>query len=183
MPNKLNAKQKEELLLVLEERFNKNMKLHKAIKWEEVLKRLTPEKLATLSMMEVTGGEPDVVDIDKKTGEIIFFDCAKETPMGRRNLYYDRAALEARKKYPPENSAMDLAKEMGIELLSEDQYRYLQKLSEFDLKTSSWILTPEKVRKLGGAFFCDRRYDTVFTYHNGADSYYSGRGFRGYIKV
>lgn len=183
MANKLSAKQSDELLLVLEDRFNKNMKRHDGVKWGDVLKRCTPEKLAVLLKMEETGGEPDVVHVNQKTGEVTFFDCSKETPDGRKNLCYDREALEGRKKFPPENCALDIAKEIGIELLSEEQYRYLQELGEFDSKTSSWILTNAKVRKLGGALFCDRRYDTVFTYHNGAESYYSGRGFRGFLIV
>lgn len=183
MPSKITTKQKEELLKRLEERFNNNMNRHKGMKWEDVAKRLTPEKIASLYLMEDSGGDPDVVDYDKKSGKLYFFDCSKETPKGRVNLCYDRKALEGRKKFPPKNCAMDVANECGIELLNEDQYRYLQTKGEFDLKTSSWILTPEKVRNLGGAFFCDRRYDTVFTYHNGADSYYGVRGFRGMIEI
>lgn len=175
----------EELLFVLKARFEKNISRHKGIKWESVLARIekTPGRINSLSLMESTGGEPDVVGADKKSGAYIFYDCSPETPAGRRSLCYDREALNKRKEHKPKNSACDLAREMGIELLSEDEYRYLQSLGEFDLKTSSWVLTPPDVRKLGGAIFCDRRFDRVFTYHNGAESYYAGRGFRGKLLV
>ncbi len=155
------------------------------MKWAEVQKRLEskPAKLAALQQMEDTGGEPDVVEFDKKTGEYIFCDCSLQSPAGRRSLCYDRAALNARKEHKPANSAMDLAAEMGIEMLDEAQYRALQELGEYDTKTSSWLQTPERIRKLGGAVFGDRRYDTVFLYHNGADSYYGARGFRGRLRV
>ncbi len=169
----------------MKDRFEKNMNRHKGIKWPEVEARLEKNsgKLAVLNEMENTGGEPDVIGFDKKSGEYIFYDCSAESPKGRRSYCYDRAALEARKENKPKNNALDAAADIGIELLTEDQYRELQQLGEFDLKTSSWVKTPDKIRKLGGALFCDRRYDTVFTYHNGADSYYAARGFRGSLKV
>lgn len=175
----------EELISVLKERFEKNMSRHKGIKWESVLAAIekTSGRINSLSLMESTGGEPDVVGIDKKSGAYIFYDCSAETPAGRRSLCYDRDALNKRKEHKPKNTACDLASEMGIELLSEDEYRQLQSLGEFDLKTSSWVLTPADVRKLGGAIFCDRRFDRVFTYHNGAESYYAARGFRGKLLV
>ena len=181
----LSKIQIEEIINILKSRFENNMIRHQEINWEHVQSKLETniEKLWSLNQMEKTGGEPDVVGYDNKTNELIFFDCSPESPTGRRNICYDREALEARKKFKPDNNALDLASDMGIELLSEDQYRELQKLGEFDRKTSSWIKTPEKVRKLGGALFCDRRYDTVFVYHNGADSYYGVRGFRGFLKV
>ncbi|MBN8584006.1 MAG: DUF4256 domain-containing protein [Ignavibacteria bacterium] len=175
----------EDLLDILKERFEKNKQRHKGITWESVSKRLeaNPEKLASLAEMERTGGEPDVIAIDKKTGAVTFYDCSAETPAGRRSLCYDREALDKRKEHKPKNSACDLARETGIELLTEDEYRALQQLGEFDLKTSSWVLTPPEVRDLGGAIFCDRRFDRVFTYHNGAESYYAARGFRGKLVV
>lgn len=175
----------EELLAVLKARFEKNMHRHKGLEWAEVLERLEahPKKLEALHQMENTGGEPDVVKWDKKTGEYFFYDCSVETPAGRRSLCYDRQALEARKEHKPANSVMDMAVEMGVELLTEEEYRELQELGAFDLKTSSWIKTPSEIRKLGGALFCDRRYDTVFVYHNGAESYYAARGFRACLKV
>jgi len=175
----------EDLLGILKERFEKNKQRHKGITWESVSKRLeaNPEKLASLAEMERTGGEPDVIALDKKTGAVTFYDCSAETPAGRRSLCYDREALDKRKEHKPKNSACDLARETGIELLTEDEYRALQQLGEFDLKTSSWVLTPPEVRDLGGAIFCDRRFDRVFTYHNGAESYYAGRGFRGKLVV
>jgi len=186
MPNKtLSEKQREELLRTLKARFEKNMNRHKALAWTKVQARLeaNAEKLWPLYEMERTGGEPDVVGHDKKTGEFIFYDCSAESPKGRRNVCYDRAALDSRKEFKPENSAMDMAAAMGIELLTEEQYRELQKLGNFDTKTSSWVKTPSAIRKLGGATFCDRRYDTVFLYHNGAESYYAARAFRGSLRV
>jgi len=181
----LSAAQKETLLNTLQARFEKHEKRHLGIEWSEVLARLeaNPEKLWPLHAMEESGGEPDVVAQDEKTGEFIFFDCSAETPKGRVNTCYDREAQDGRKKFPPEHNALEMAYEMGIELLAEGQYRELQKLGEFDLKTSSWIKTTPEVRKLGGALFADRRYDRVFVYHNGADSYYGARGFRGWLKV
>ena len=179
------AKEREEVLRTLQARFEKNMARHKGLKWTDVAARLeaNAEKLWSLSEMERTGGEPDVVGFDKKTGEITFYDCSAESPKERRSVCYDREALNARKENKPKNSAIDMATTMGIELLTEDQYRELQTLGEFDLKTSSWVQTPPAIRKLGGALFCDRRYNTVFLYHNGADSYYAARGFRGSLKV
>lgn len=181
----LSAAQREALLSVLKTRFEKNMKRHHGLEWADVQSRLeaNPEKLWSLYEMERTGGEPDVVEHDRKTGEYIFYDCSAESPEGRRNTCYDRAAWESRKEHKPPNNAVDMAAEMGIELLTEDQYRALQKLGSFDLKTSSWVKTPDDIRKLGGALFCDRRYNTVFVYHNGASSYYSARGFRGWLRV
>ena len=185
MKNKLSSSQQQELISILKTRFEKNIKRHKGIEWAKVQARLEakPEKLWSLNEMEITGGEPDVVSFDKKTGEYIFFDCAAESPKGRRSICYDHEALEKRKEHKPENSAIEMAKDMGIELLTEEQYRELQQLGEFDLKTSSWIVTPAAIRKLNGALFCDRRYDTVFVYHNGAESYYGARGFRGWLSV
>ncbi len=185
MKNELTKKQGEELLAILKARFEKNMNRHKGIAWAGVQARLDAgsKKLWSLSQMEQTGGEPDVADYDKKTGEYIFYDCAPESPAGRRSLCYDSAALNARKENKPANNAMDVAAAMGIELLTEEQYRYLQKSGNFDTKTSSWIATPPEIRKLGGALFCDRRYNTVFVYHNGAESYYAARGFRGLLRV
>jgi hypothetical protein len=181
----LSAEQTEELLDVLQKRFEKNMKRHKGLAWADVQARLEkhPAKLWSLDSMEASGGEPDVVGYDKKTGEYIFFDCAAETPKERRSICYDREALDSRKEHKPANSAMDMAAEMGIEMLTEEEYRMLQTLGEFDLKTSSWIKTPPAIRKLKGALFCDRRYDHVFTYHNGAESYYAARAFRGSLRV
>lgn len=176
--------QKKELLSLLQKRFEQNMHRHEGLEWEGIEKRLIShgEKLLVLQHMEDTGGEPDVVSYDKEREIYLFFDCSKESP-DRRSLCYDEKALEERKKNKPQGSALGLAKDMGIELLTEEQYRYLQTLGEFDLKTSSWIKTPERIRKQGGALFCDRRYDTVFVYHNGADSYYASRGFRGCVEV
>jgi hypothetical protein len=181
----LSKNEREELLTVLKTRFEKNMNRHQGIEWADVAAKLqgSPEKIWSLSEMERTGGEPDVVGRDQKTGEYIFYDCSAESPKGRRSLCYDREALDSRKEAKPKGSAMDLAASMGIELLTEEQYRDLQKLGSFDTKTSSWVKTPSKIRKLGGALFCDRRFDTVFLYHNGAESYYAARGFRGWLKV
>jgi hypothetical protein len=181
----LAPEQSETLLQTLKARFEKNKRCTKAIEWSEVQAKLktTPEKLWSLNEMERTGGEPDIVDYDANTNEYLFYDCAPETPKGRRSLCYDRAALESRKEHQPENSAIDMAKAMGIELLNEEQYRFLQQLGTFDTKTSSWIKTPEAIRVLGGALFADYRYGKVFVYHNGAPSYYAVRGFRGAIKV
>jgi len=181
----LSKKQREELLRALKARFEKNMNRHKDIEWAQVQAKLeaNAEKLWSLNEMEKTGGEPDVVGHDKKTGEYIFYDCSAESPKGRRSLCYDRAALEARKEHKPEDNAIDVAAAMGMELLTEEQYRELQKLGNFDTKTSSWVRTPSHIRKLGGALFCDRRFDTVFVYHNGAESYYAGRAFRGSLRV
>jgi hypothetical protein len=181
----LSPQQGKELLKTLKARFEKNMNRHKGLEWAKVQVKLEahPEKLLSLNAMESTGGEPDVVGYDKKTGENIFYDCSAESPKGRRSVCYDREALESRKKHKPEDSAIEMATAMGIELLTEEQYRELQKLGNFDLKTSSWVKTPANIRKLGGAIFCDRRYDTVFVYHNGAESYYAARGFRGSLRV
>ena len=183
--NRLSLEQNEELLSTLESRFEKNRHRHKDLAWKKVQAKLeaNPGKLWSLNEMERTGGEPDVVNYDKKTGEYIFYDCSAETPKGRRNLCYDRKALDSRKEYKPANSAVDMAVAIGIELLTEEEYRVLQLLGKFDTKTSSWILTPSEIRKLGGALFCDRRFDTVFVYHNGAESYYGARGFRGSLKL
>ncbi len=182
---KLSPEQGEELLKTLQVRFEENMPLHDGLEWAKVQARLeaNTEKLASLNAMESTGGEPDVVGHDKTTGEYIFYDCSAESPKGRRSLCYDREALESRKENKPANSAIDMAAAMGIEILTEEQYRELQKLGDFDTKTSSWVSTPAAIRKLGGAIFCDRRYHTVFVYHNGADSYYAARGFRGSLRV
>ena len=184
-PKELPAKQRTELLRVLQARFEKNMDRHKGHKWARVQARLeaNAKKLWSLSEMEKTGGEPDVVGLDKKTGEYIFYDCSAESPKGRRSLCYDRKALEARKAFKPKDTVMDMAAAMGIELLTEEQYLELQKLGNFDTKTSSWLETPAEVRKLGGAIFADRRYNRVFIFHNGADSYYGARGFRGLLRV
>jgi hypothetical protein len=181
----LSLEQREELLSALKARFEKNINRHKGLEWGKVQTRLkaNARKLWSLYEMERTGGEPDVVDHDKKTGEYTFYDCSVETPEGRRNLCYDREALDARKTFKPENNAIDMAAAMGIELLTEEQYRGLQKLGNFDMKTSSWVKTPSEIRKLGGALFADRRYDHVFLYHNGASSYFGGRGFRGLLRV
>ncbi len=182
---KLSPEQREELLSVLETRFEKNMKRHKGLEWAKVQAKLeaNAEKLWSLNEMERTGGEPDVVGHDKKTGEYIFYDCSAESPKGRRSICYDRKAQESRKEHKPENNAIDMAAAMGIELLAEEQYRELQKLGNFDAKTSSWVKTPSDIRKLGGAIFCDFRFGNVFVYHNGADSYYAARGFRGSLRV
>jgi len=182
---KLSKEQQNELLRTLKSRFEKNMNRHKGLDWGRVQVRLeaNPEKLWVLDDMESTGGEPDVVVHDKKTGEYIFYDCSAESPGGRRSLCYDRRAWESRKEHKPKSNAMDVAAGMGIELLTEEQYRELQKLGEFDTKTSSWVKTPPAIRELGGAVFCDRRYNTVFLYHNGAESYYAARGFRGSLRV
>jgi hypothetical protein len=182
---KLSPEQQEELLSVLKARFEKNRNRHKGIEWTKVQAKLeaNPGKLWSLDEMERTGGEPDVVGYDKKTGEYIFYDCSAESPKGRRSVCYDHEALESRKEHKPENSAVEMAADMGIELLTEEQYRELQELGNFDTKTSSWVKTPANIRKLGGALFCDRRYDTVFLYHNGAESYYAARGFRGLLSV
>ncbi len=181
----LSKKQHDEILKALKVRFEENMKRHEGLAWAEIQARLEAkaEKLWSLHEMEHTGGEPDVVGQDKKTGEYIFYDCAEESPKGRRSLCYDREALESRKENKPKGNAMDMAAAMRIELLTEEQYRELQRLGEFDTKTSSWVNTPSDVRKLGGALFCDRRFNTVFVYHNGAESYYAVRGFRGCLKV
>lgn len=182
---KLSPKQSESLLANLQERFEENMPRHKGLKWSQVQTKLEahPDKLWSLQEMESSGGEPDVIGYDKKADKFLFCDCSEETPKGRRSICYDRQALNSRKEHKPKNSALDLAEEMGIEILSEELYRELQTLGNFDLKTSSWVLTPPAIRKLGGALFCDRRYDHVFTYHNGAESYYAVRGFRGFLKV
>ena len=182
---KLSPGEGEELLLTLRARFEKNMKRHNGIEWAKVQAKLerNPEILWSLNEMEITGGEPDVVSHDKKTGEYIFYDCAAESPKGRRSICYDRKALDSRKEHKPKNSALDMAAEMGIAILTEEQYRELQELGDFDTKTSSWVETPDHIRKLGGALFCDRRFDHVFVYHNGAESYYAVRGFRGSLRV
>jgi hypothetical protein len=181
----LTQEKQDELLGVLKERFAANMFRHQGISWPIVQKKLeaNPEKVWSLFQMEQTGGEPDVVGLDEKGDEWIFFDCAPESPKGRRSVCYDQEALQSRKEHKPRNSAIGMAEEIGIEILSEDEYRKLQNLGSFDLKTSSWVKTPGKIRKLGGALFCDRRYDTVFVYHNGAESYYGSRGFRGSLRV
>lgn len=186
MPNRtLSKNQREELLRTLKTRFEKNMNRHKNMEWAKVQTKLEahPEKLWSLHEMETTGGEPDVVDQDKKTAEYIFCDCSPDSPKARRSLCYDREALDSRKENKPKGSAIDMAEAIGIDLLSEEEYRALQKLGEFDTKTSSWVKTPANIRKLGGALFCDRRFDTVFVYHNGAESYYAARGFRGSLRV
>lgn len=181
----LSPAERDELLTTLKSRFEKNMNRHKGLDWSKVKAKLeaSPEKLWSLNEMETTGGEPDVVGHDKKTGEYIFYDCSTESPKDRRSVCYDAEALASRKEHKPKNSAMDMAAAMGIELLTEEKYRELQKLGEFDTKTSSWILTPPEIRSLGGALFCDRRYDQVFTYHNGAESYYAARGFRCSLRI
>ncbi|MFD2618406.1 DUF4256 domain-containing protein [Terrilactibacillus laevilacticus] len=182
---KLSSEQREEILGVLKARFEKNMNRHKGLEWINVQAKLetNTEKLWSLNKMEITGGEPDVVGHDIQTDEYIFYDCSAESPKGRRSFCYDREALESRKAHKPENNALDMAADMGIEILTEEQYREMQKLGNFDTKTSSWVKTPSNIRKLGGAIFCDRRYDTVFVYHNGAESYYAARGFRGSLRV
>ena len=181
----LTSDQRSALLKVLKTRFEKNMKRHKGLDWSKVQAKLeaNPEKLWSLDEMELTGGDPDVVGQDKKTGEYIFYDCSAESPKDRRSVCYDGDALASRKEHKPKNSAMDMAADMGIEILTEEQYRQLQQLGEFDLKTSSWIKTPDAIRELGGALFCDCRFGHVFTYHNGAESYYAGRAFRGSLRV
>ena len=181
----LSTKQRDELLTGLKARFEKNMNRHKGLAWAQVQARLEANapKLWSLHEMERTGGEPDVVGLDDKTGEYIFYDCSSESPKERRSLCYDREALDSRKENKPAGNALEMAAAMGVELLTEEQYRELQKLGKFDTKTSSWVKTPPAIRKLGGAVFCDRRYDTVFLYHNGAESYYAARGFRGWVKI
>ena len=185
MKNKLSAAEREELLATLKTRFEKNMNRHKGVDWAQVLSKLEAngEKLWSVGEMERTGGEPDVVGNDKKTGEYVFVDCSVESPKGRRSVCYDREALESRKENKPKDSAVDMAAAMGVEILTEEQYRELQKVGEFDGKTSSWVQTPVAVRRLGGALFCDRRYEQVFVYHNGAESYYAARGFRAAVRV
>jgi len=182
---KLTSGQREELLGILKKRFEKNMIRHKGIEWSDVQAKLEThtEKLWSLHEMEITGGEPDVVGYDKERGEYIFYDCSAESPKGRRSVCFDREGLESRKEHRPDDSAIDMAQAMGIELLTEEEYRELQKYGEFDLKTSSWVQTPAGIRKHGGALFCDRRYGHVFLYHNGAQSYYAARGFRGSLRV
>lgn len=181
----LSPDQREALLKTLKTRFEKNMTRHKGVEWDKVQEKLeaNPSKLRSLYEMEETGGEPDVVEHDKKSGEYVFFDCAPESPKSRRSICYDHEALEARKEHKPKDSAMKMAEEMGIELLTEEQYKALQQLGEYDTKTSSWLKTPAEIRKLGGAIFADRRFNHVFVYHNGAESYYGGRGFRGALRV
>lgn len=181
----LTPEQAAGLLSILKDRFEKNKSRHKDIEWPKVQEKLeaNADKLWSLDEMEVSGGEPDVVAFDSSTGEFVFFDCSPESPKGRRSVCYDHEALEARKEHKPQNSAINMAAEMGIELLTTEEYRQLQELGSFDLKTSSWVKTPLDIRKLGGAIFCDRRYNTVFTYHNGAESYYAARGFRGSLRV
>jgi hypothetical protein len=181
----MSPEQRKELLGALKVRFERNMNRHKGLEWAKVQAKLeaTTEKLWSLNEMERTGGEPDVIGHDKETGEYVFYDCSAQSPNGRRSICYDREALESRKENKSEDSAVNMAASMGIELLAEEQYRDLQKLGDFDTKTSSWVKTASAIRKLGGALFCDRRYDTVFVYHNGAESYYAGRGFRGSLRV
>lgn len=183
--SELPVSQREELLDALKRRFEQNMDRHEGIEWETILEKLeeSPKKLETLGKMEATGGEPDVVEYDERTKEYVFYDCSAESPKGRRSTCYDREALDTRKEHKPENSAVGMAADMGIELLTEEQYRRLQGIGNFDAKTSSWLKTPDEIRKLGGAIFGDYRYDTVFVYHNGAESYYSARGFRGTLRV
>lgn len=185
MKKELPKKQREELLHILKSRFEKNMNRHQGIEWNKVQAKLetTADKLWSLNEMESTGGEPDVVGYDKKTGEYIFYDCSAETPKDRRSICYDHEALESRKEHKPKNSAIEMAADMGIAILTEEQYRELQKFGKFDTKTSSWIETPAVIRKLGGAIFADYRYGTIFVYHNGAESYYAARGFRGSLRV
>ncbi|HEY5774416.1 MAG TPA: DUF4256 domain-containing protein [Chitinophagaceae bacterium] len=182
---KLSPEQREGLLKTLKTRFEKNMNRHKGLEWAKVQAKLeaNTEKLYSVNEMEITGGEPDVVGHDKKTGEYIFYDCSAESPKDRRSLCYDHEALEKRKEHKPVDSAINMATDMGIDILTEEQYRELQQIGNFDTKTSSWIKTPSDIRKLGGAIFCDRRYNTVFVYHNGAESYYAARGFRGSVRV
>lgn len=182
---KLSTEQGEKILVILKARFEKNMNHHEGLEWAKVEAKLdaNTEKLWSLNEMEITGGEPDVIAYDKNADEYIFCDCSAESPKGRRGICYDREALESRKEHKPENNAIDMASDMGIDILTEEQYRELQKLGKFDTKTSSWVKTPDNIRKLGGAIFCDRRYDTVFVYHNGAESYYGVRGFRGLLRI
>ncbi|MBU5213825.1 DUF4256 domain-containing protein [Heyndrickxia oleronia] len=181
----LSSEQREKILTTLKARFEKNMNRHEGLEWANVQAKLetNAEKLWSLNKMEITGGEPDVISYDKKADVYIFYDCSEQSPKGRRSVCYDRKALESRKEHKPKNNAMDMAADMGIEILTEEQYRELQKLGVFDTKTSSWVKTPANIRDLGGAVFCDRRYDTVFLYHNGAESYYASRGFRGSLMV
>ena len=181
----LSAEQRQELLNILKARFEKNMNRHKGLAWDKVQAKLesNPEKLWILDDMEITGGEPDVVGYDSTTGDYVFYDCSAESPKGRRSVCYDRAAWDSRKEHKPANNALDMAADMGIELLTEAQYRELQQLGTFDTKTSSWVKTPDAIRELGGALFCDFRYGHVFVYHNGAESYYAARGFRGSLRV
>lgn len=181
----LSSEQREKLLETLKARFEKNMNRHKSLEWAQVRAKLesSPQMLWSLSEMEKTGGEPDVVGQEEANGEFLFFDCSAESPKGRRSVCYDREGLESRKEHKPKNNALDMATAMGVELLTEEQYRALQTLGEFDMKTSSWVSTPADIRKLGGALFCDRRFGHVFVYHNGAQSYYSSRGFRGLLRV
>lgn len=181
----LSSEQRDKILTTLKARFEKNMNRHEGLEWANVQAKLetNAEKLWSLNKMEITGGEPDVISYDKKADVYIFYDCSEQTPKGRRSVCYDRKALESRKEHKPKNNAMDMAADMGIEILTEEQYRELQKLGVFDTKTSSWVKTPANIRDLGGAVFCDRRYDTVFLYHNGAESYYASRGFRGSLMV
>ncbi|MHB9056266.1 MAG: DUF4256 domain-containing protein [Paludibacteraceae bacterium] len=184
-PKSLLTDQNTELIKILKKRFEKNMQRHRDIEWSKVQEKLEkmPDKLLSINEMEDSGGEPDVTGFDSKSNEFIFIDCSAETPKGRRSICYDREALESRKEFKPKTSAIDMAAKMGIKILSEEEYRELQKLGEFDLKTSSWVLTPAEIRKLGGAIFCDRRYNHLFSYHNGAESYYAVRGFRGSLRV
>ena len=181
----LSPEQQEELFKVLKTRFEKNRNRHEGLEWDKIQSRLeaNPEKIWSLDVMEETGGEPDVVDYDKNTDEYIFYDCSEDSPKGRRSVCYDHQALESRKEHKPKNSAINMAAEMGIDILTEEQYLELQQLGNFDTKTSSWVMTPPDIRKMGGAVFCDRRYNTVFLYHNGAESYYAARGFRGLLRV
>ena len=185
MKKELSSKQREELLTVLKTRFQKHMSRHEKIKWDEVQAKLekNASKIWSLHAMEMTGGEPDVIGYDEKTNQFLFYDCSVESPKGRRSLCYDREALQSRKEFKPKDSAVEMAASIGIELLTEEEYGDLQQLGKFDLKTSSWVKTPAEIRKLGGALFCDRRYDTVFLYHNGAESYYAARGFRCVLRV
>lgn len=185
LAKELSTEQREGLLHTLKARFEKNMNRHQGLEWADVQAKLeaNPEKLWSLHEMEITGGEPDVIGHGNQPGEYIFYDCSAESPKGRRSICYDREALESRKEHKPKNSAVEMAAAMGIELLTEEQYRDLQKFGNFDVKTSSWVVTPASIRNLGGAIFCDRRYDTVFVYHNGAESYYAARGFRGSLRV
>ena len=182
---KLSAEKYEELIETLKARFEKNMNRHQGLEWAKVQAKLetSPEKIWSLGEMEKTGGEPDVVEFDKESGEYVFYDCSAESPKNRRSVCYDREAQESRKEHKPENNAVETAAAMGIEILTEEQYRELQKLGSFDAKTSSWVKTPVDIRNLGGALYCDRRYNTVFVYHNGAESYYAARGFRGWLKI